>query len=40
VHVTAVLTALKVASRTQAVIAAGHLGLSADDLLAARVTDP
>jgi DNA-binding NarL/FixJ family response regulator len=40
VHVTAVLTALKVGSRTQAVIAAGHLGLSADDLLAARVTDP
>jgi DNA-binding NarL/FixJ family response regulator len=40
VHVTAVLTALKVSSRTQAVIAAGQLGLSADDLLAARVADP
>jgi DNA-binding NarL/FixJ family response regulator len=35
VHVTAVLTALKVSSRTQAVIAAGRLGLSADDLFAA-----
>jgi DNA-binding NarL/FixJ family response regulator len=34
VHVTAVLTALKVTSRTQAVIAAGQLGLSADALLA------
>lgn len=40
VHVTAVLTALKVSSRTQAVIAAGQLGLSADDLLAARVAEP
>jgi DNA-binding NarL/FixJ family response regulator len=39
VHVTAVLTALKVSSRTQAVIAARQLGLSADDLLAARVAD-
>jgi DNA-binding NarL/FixJ family response regulator len=39
VHVTAVLTALKVSSRTQAVIAAGQLGLSADDLLAGRVAD-
>lgn len=33
VHVTAVLTALKVASRTQAVIAASELGLNADALL-------
>jgi DNA-binding NarL/FixJ family response regulator len=40
VHVTGVLTALKVSSRTQAVIAASQLGLSADDLLAARVADP
>lgn len=39
VHVTAVLTALKVSSRTQAVIAAGQLGLSAEDLLAARMAD-
>lgn len=35
VHVTAVLTALKVSSRTQAVIAASELGLSADALIAA-----
>jgi DNA-binding NarL/FixJ family response regulator len=34
IHVTAVLTALRVASRTQAVIAAGKLGLSAESLLA------
>jgi DNA-binding NarL/FixJ family response regulator len=34
VHVTAVLTALRVSSRTQAVIAAGRLGLDADELLA------
>jgi DNA-binding NarL/FixJ family response regulator len=33
-HLTAVLNALKVTSRTQAVIAAGRLGLAADDLLA------
>ncbi len=33
-HLTAVLNALKVTSRTQAVIAAGKLGLAADDLLA------
>ena len=33
VHVTAVLTALKVASRTQAVVAAGRLGLREEDLL-------
>jgi DNA-binding NarL/FixJ family response regulator len=32
VHVTAVLTALRVASRTQAVIAATQLGLNADEL--------
>ncbi len=37
VHMTAVLTALKVASRTQAVIAAGQLGLNADALLAVEV---
>jgi DNA-binding NarL/FixJ family response regulator len=35
VHVTAVLTALRVSSRTKAVVAAGKLGLSADLLLAA-----
>jgi DNA-binding NarL/FixJ family response regulator len=35
VHVTAVLTALRVSSRTQAVIAAGRLGLNADDLYSA-----
>lgn len=35
VHVTAVLTALRVSSRTQAVIAASELGLSPDGLLAA-----
>lgn len=35
VHVTAVLTALRVSSRTQAVIAAGELGLGADELFAA-----
>lgn len=34
VHVTAVLTALKVTSRTQAVIAGGRLGLREEDLLA------
>jgi DNA-binding NarL/FixJ family response regulator len=34
VHVTAVLTALRVASRTQAVIAATQLGLNADELFA------
>ena len=34
IHVTAVLTALKVASRTQAVIAAGRLGLIIDALVA------
>jgi DNA-binding NarL/FixJ family response regulator len=34
VHVTAVLSALRVASRTQAVIAAAQLGLNADDLFA------
>jgi DNA-binding NarL/FixJ family response regulator len=34
-HLTAVLNALKVSSRTQAVIAAGKLGLDAEDLLAA-----
>ncbi len=34
VHVTAVLTALRVSSRTQAVIAASELGLSPDALLA------
>jgi DNA-binding NarL/FixJ family response regulator len=33
-HLTAVLNALKVTSRTQAVIAAVKLGLAADDLLA------
>jgi DNA-binding NarL/FixJ family response regulator len=33
-HLTAVLNALKVTSRTQAVIAAGKLGLMAEDLLA------
>lgn len=33
-HLTAVLNALKVTSRTQAVIAASRLGLAADDLLA------
>ena len=32
-HLTAVLNALKVTSRTQAVIAAAKLGLAADDLL-------
>jgi DNA-binding NarL/FixJ family response regulator len=32
VHVTAVLTALKVSTRTQAVVAANQLGLSADNL--------
>lgn len=36
VHVTAVLTALRVSSRTQAVIAAGALGLRAEQLLAAQ----
>ena len=35
VHVTAVLTALRVSSRTQAVIAAAQLGLNADELFAA-----
>lgn len=35
VHVTAVLTALRVPSRTKAVVAAGRLGLSAESLLAA-----
>jgi DNA-binding NarL/FixJ family response regulator len=35
VHVTAVLTALRVPSRTKAVVAAGRLGLSADALLTA-----
>jgi DNA-binding NarL/FixJ family response regulator len=35
VHVTAVLSALRVASRTQAVIAAAQLGLDADELFAA-----
>jgi DNA-binding NarL/FixJ family response regulator len=35
VHVTAVLTALKVSSRTKAVVAAGKLGLNVDSLLAA-----
>lgn len=39
VHVTAVLTALKVASRTQAVIAAGALGLNADAMLAVDAKD-
>jgi DNA-binding NarL/FixJ family response regulator len=39
VHVTAVLTALKVSSRTQAVIAAGRLGLTADELLTTPVAD-
>lgn len=34
VHVTAVLTALRVSSRTQAVIAAAQLGLNADELFA------
>ncbi|MFN0303315.1 MAG: response regulator transcription factor [Burkholderiales bacterium] len=34
IHVTAVLTALKVVSRTQAVIAAGKLGLDAEVLIA------
>ena len=34
-HMSAVLNALKVSSRTQAVIAAGKLGLDADSLLAA-----
>lgn len=34
-HLTAVLNALRVTSRTQAVIAAGRLGLDADSLLAA-----
>ena len=34
VHVTAVLTALRVSSRTKAVVAAGKLGLSPDALLA------
>ena len=33
VHVTAVLTALRVPSRTKAVVAAGRLGLTADSLL-------
>ena len=33
-HMSAVLNALKVTSRTQAVIAAGKLGLDADTLLA------
>ena len=33
-HLKAVLNALKVTSRTQAVIAAAKLGLAADDLLA------
>jgi len=41
VHVTAVLTALKVSTRTQAVIAANRLGLSAEDLYAGDVAaDP
>jgi DNA-binding NarL/FixJ family response regulator len=35
VHVTAVLTALRVPSRTKAVVAAGRLGLNTDSLLAA-----
>jgi DNA-binding NarL/FixJ family response regulator len=35
VHVTAVLSALRVSSRTQAVIAAAQLGLNADELFAA-----
>ncbi len=38
IHVTAVLTALKVASRTQAVIAAGKLGLDAEALIAGERT--
>lgn len=39
VHITAVLNALKVTSRTQAVIAANDLGLSANALLAASGID-
>ena len=35
VHVSAVLSALRVSSRTQAVVAAGAMGLKAEDLLAA-----
>jgi DNA-binding NarL/FixJ family response regulator len=41
IHVSAVLTALRVASRTQAVIAAGAMGLNADDLWGAHAAiDP
>ena len=39
-HMTAVLNALKVTSRTQAVIAAGKLGLDADSLLSATDAKP
>ena len=35
VHVSAVLSALRVSSRTQVVVAAGAMGLKADELLAA-----
>ena len=38
-HLTAVLNTLKVSNRTQAVIAAGRLGLVAEDLLAAANAD-
>lgn len=39
-HLTAVLNALKVTSRTQAVIAAAKLGLDADSLLSATAVEP
>jgi DNA-binding NarL/FixJ family response regulator len=39
-HMSAVLNALKVSSRTQAVIAAGALGLDADSLLCVTAKNP